>query len=97
MGSITIINKTNAPINSTTVFSGINSSWRNKINPNEFFVHSAAGQYTLKTRFYTSATASSSRTGATSLCSSARSRWIWSRSASRSSPPARPRPPPRGS
>ncbi|ATB29896.1 hypothetical protein [Melittangium boletus] len=53
MASITIINKTNVPINSTAVYAGVNSSWRNKINPTEFFVHSAspAVQYTLKVNY----------------------------------------------
>jgi hypothetical protein len=47
MASITIINGTNWPINSAMIDSNfdVNSSWRNMINHNEFFVHSAAPLY----------------------------------------------------
>lgn len=55
MSSITIVNKTNAPLNSSLWWDGVNWSWRNKIDQNEFFVHSAGPGvlYNLYTRFYT--------------------------------------------
>lgn len=54
MASITIVNKTNTPINSSLTHLGVNSSWRNKINENEFFVHSAGWVYNVNVRYYTS-------------------------------------------
>lgn len=54
MGSITIINNTNWPINSSMTSLGVNSSWRNRINPKEFYVHNAHGIYNAHVRYFTS-------------------------------------------
>ncbi|HEY2513467.1 MAG TPA: hypothetical protein VGI39_21510, partial [Polyangiaceae bacterium] len=52
MGQITILNNTNAPINSC-ISAGLNYSWVNSLSPKEFYVHDgAAGVYTLNTRFW---------------------------------------------
>jgi hypothetical protein len=55
MASITIINRTNAPINTSITFDGVNYSWKNRLDPGEFYVHSAAAgtRYTVKSRWYT--------------------------------------------
>ena len=52
MGTITILNGTNVPINSA-ISAGVNYSWCNELFPKEFYVHDgAAGVYSLNTRFW---------------------------------------------
>lgn len=52
MGTITILNGTNVPINSA-ISAGVNYSWCNELFPKEFYVHNgAAGVYSLNTRFW---------------------------------------------
>lgn len=52
VGTITILNGTNVPINSA-ISAGVNYSWCNELFPKEFYVHNgAAGVYSLNTRFW---------------------------------------------
>ncbi|MFI7672256.1 hypothetical protein [Actinophytocola sp. NPDC049390] len=52
VGSITILNGTNVPINSA-ISAGVNYSWCNELFPKEYYVHNgAAGVYSLNTRFW---------------------------------------------
>ncbi len=52
MGTITILNGTNVPINSC-ISAGVNYSWVNALYPNEYYVHNGAvGVYTLNSRYW---------------------------------------------
>lgn len=52
MGTITILNGTNQPINSC-ISAGVNYSWCNKLNPNEYYQHEgAAGVYSLNSKYW---------------------------------------------
>jgi hypothetical protein len=52
VGTITILNGTNVPINSA-ISMGVNYSWCNELFPKEFYVHDgSAGVFSLNTRFW---------------------------------------------
>lgn len=52
MGTVTIINETNVPINSC-ISEGVNYSWVNGLYPHEYYVHNgAAGTFTLSLRYW---------------------------------------------
>ncbi len=52
MGTITIVNGTNVPIN-TAISAGVNYSWCNELYPKEYYAHEGlAGVYSLNTRFW---------------------------------------------
>lgn len=51
MGTITLINNTNVPINSS-ISAGVNHSWCNLLTPRTYYVHQGLGVFTLNTKYW---------------------------------------------
>jgi len=64
MGTVTILNNTNVPIN-TCISAGVNYSWCNELSPKEYYVHEGGpgGVFTLNTRYWLGAETEYSHSG----------------------------------